>query len=610
MRLINLKTLALEEFFGDSIPRYAILSHTWEAEEISFQDYNWIINHDQELKDGIIDEFPPKQRARLQEKCESLKKRTGYSKIQRFVSLARGYHEGVVDLESRYAREIRRSIPPVGYVWVDTCCINKESSAELSEAINSMYQWYERAALCVAYLADVSSPPLHRLTTEEVKLQSDLPHSRWFRRGWTLQELLVPPFVFLHNKDWVYIAIKDEIGELLEQITGIRRLFFTARYRVEVPSVATKMSWAARRETTRVEDEAYCLMGLFGVNMPLLYGEGERAFQRLQHEILRTSDDQSIFLWGYGLPLKNLEFQRIFAPSPREFRECANMFPAGPSLPFLTTQKPSFMTNAGLHISLNLFRHPGGMYAVLPVQDDEGWLLGIPLLGPDRIGVKHLKDIEDGAAISKERHDQPLALFKADRLHAGNLIMRTLVIVQNASLPLRIRPSGTMLPNEVRLDLDYPNDIEITEHFAPALRESRDRSVALLSLRGLMERQTLPLPILRATSVTKALYFRTRVSRGTGQPSEEFVVKLTLDRKTGDVRNDGIWEWNSFRGQSTAPSLAALLLSGEEEAAGRREKTSRGIRVSVGSQIGWNRLCEPIRLGLVAFSPAENNELE
>lgn len=123
MRLINLETLALEEFFGDSIPRYAILSHTWEAEEISFQDYNWIINHDQELKDGIIDEFPPKQRARLQEKCESLKKRTGYSKIQRFVSLARGYHEGVVDLESRYAREIRRSIPPVGYVWVDTCCI-------------------------------------------------------------------------------------------------------------------------------------------------------------------------------------------------------------------------------------------------------------------------------------------------------------------------------------------------------------------------------------------------------------------------------------------------------------------------------------------------------
>lgn len=292
-----------------------------------------------------------------------------------------------------------------------------------------------------------------------------------------------------------------------------------------------------------------------------------------------------------------------FAPSSREFRECANMFPAGPSLPFLTTQKPSFMTNAGFHISLNLFRHPGGMYAVLPVQDDEGWLLAIPLLGPDRIGVKHLKDIE-------ERHDQPLALFKADRLHAGNLIMRTLVIVQNASLPLRIRPSGTMLPNEVHLDLDYPNDIEITEHFAPALRESRDRSVALLSLRRLMERQTLPLSILRATSVTKALYFRTRVSRGTGQPSEEFVVKLTLDRKTGDVRNDGIWEWNSFRGQSTAPSLAALLLSGEEEAAGRREKTSRGIRVSVGSQIGWNRLCEPIRLGLVAFSPAENNELE
>lgn len=187
MRLINIETLALEEFFGDSILRYAILSHTWEAEEISFQDYNWIINYDQELKDGIIDEFPPKQRARLQEKGESLKKRTGYSKIQRFVSLALGYHEGVVDLESPYAREIRHSIPPVNYVWVDTCCINKESSAEL-----------------------------------------------------------------------------------LEQITGIRRHFLTARFRVEVPSIASKMSWAARRETMRVEDEAYCLIGLWRQHAPSL----------------------------------------------------------------------------------------------------------------------------------------------------------------------------------------------------------------------------------------------------------------------------------------------------------------------------------------------------
>lgn len=529
MRLINIETLALEEFFGDSIPRYAILSHTWEAEEISFQDYNWIINYDQELKDGIIDEFPPKQRARLQEKGESLKKRTGYSKIQRFVSLALGYYEGVVDLESPYAREIRHSIPPVNYVWVDTCCINKESSAELSEAINSMYQWYERAAPCMAYLADVSSPPLYRLATEEVKSQSDLPHSRWFCRGGTLQGPLVPRHIFFYNKDGASIALKDDIGELLKQITGIRRHFLTARFRVEMPSIASKMSWAARRETTRVEDEAYCLIGLFGVNMPLLYGEGEQAFQRLQHEILRTSDDLSIFLWGYGLPLKNLEFQRIFDPLPREFRECANMFPACQSLPFLTTQRPSFMTNVGLHISLNLFRHPGGMYAVLPVQDAEGWLLGISMLGPDRFGVGHVKEVEDGTAIAQERHDQPLALFKPDRLHAGNLIMRTLVIVQNAPLPLRIRPSAKEQPDEVRLVLHCDDGIEITEHYAPALRVSPTRSTALAALlfRRLMEPRALPLPSFRARSLMRALYFRARLTREMQQVSEEFVVKLS-----------------------------------------------------------------------------------
>ncbi|KAK0738681.1 hypothetical protein B0T18DRAFT_422585 [Schizothecium vesticola] len=607
MRLINTETLELEEFFGDRIPRYAILSHAWDALEISFQDYSWILNYEHELKDGIIDELPPKQRARVQGKCEALKKRTGYAKIQSFVSLARGFHTGAVDPESPYAREVRIGIPPVDYVWVDTCCINKESSAELSEAINSMHQWYHRAAFCVAYLADVSSGPLYGLTTQEMKSQSDLPHSRWFTRGWTLQELLVPRHVFFHNKDWASIALKDDMAELLEEITGIRRNVFTGPFRANVPSVATKMSWAARRETTRVEDEAYCLLGLFGVNMPLLYGEGERAFQRLQHEILRTSDDQSIFLWGYGLPLKDLEFQRIFAPSPREFRECAKMFPACQALPYLPMQKPCFMTNVGLHISLNLFRHAGGMYAVLPVQDADGWLLGIPLLGPGRVG--HLRDVKDGAAVAKESHDQPLALFKADRLHAGNLIMRTLVIVQNWQLPQHVRPYATFQPDEFCLDLHCAKDIEVTEHYCPALRVSLRYSNAALCLRGLLELRTLTLPSFLARSVTGALYFRVRLSREMRQPSEEFVVKLNMDHTTGDLRKEGIWEWDSFRGPSMAPSMAALFLAGGEGAAGRTETTSRGITVSARSR--WRALGrrEDKFLCSVTLSHAKKNEV-
>ncbi|RDW56743.1 hypothetical protein BP6252_13998 [Coleophoma cylindrospora] len=248
MRLLNTHTIQLEEFF-DKVPPYAILSHTWADEEVTFQDLE-----------------KPYHTAKV-----------GYANIKETCRLARddGYQ----------------------YVWIDTCCIDKSSSAELSEAINSMFNWYKDASICYAYLADVS--PTTTVPTEQC---SPFGESRWFQRGWTLQELLASPQLVFYSSDWAPIASKNSLKELISQITNIDEAYLISQSKniavlLEKASIAERMSWASKRQTTRVEDIAYCLLGIFGLNMPLLYGEGKRAFLRLQEEIVRRFDDQSIFAW-------------------------------------------------------------------------------------------------------------------------------------------------------------------------------------------------------------------------------------------------------------------------------------------------------------------------
>jgi hypothetical protein len=175
------------------------------------------------------------------------------------------------------------------YKWIDSCCIDKSSSAELSEAINSMYKWYTNAQVCYVYLCDVDAH-------EDVK--SALRLSQWFTRGWTLQEILAPRIVEFYDRNWIEIGTKQSMSGSIAKITGIDsdHLFRGIRK----ICIAQKMSWVARRKTTRAEDLAYCLMGLFNVNMPLLYGEGaQKAFIRLQTEIMATTIDESIFAWSY-----------------------------------------------------------------------------------------------------------------------------------------------------------------------------------------------------------------------------------------------------------------------------------------------------------------------
>jgi hypothetical protein len=218
-----------------------------------------------------------------------------------------------------------------------------------------MYSWYKESQVCYAYLADI-----RRGET----LQDDLRGSNWFTRGWTLQELLAPSSVVFFDTNWNDVGTKGSLVDIISEITGIDDFV-----NFEGACVAKKMSWVAKRETTRVEDMAYCLLGLFNVNMPPLYGEGERSFMRLQLEILRTSDDESIFAWdteydswdheGSVDTLQNLN-SGLLATTPKYFMNLGSIRPLkrtdrGNDL-FSGDVQPFSMTNKGLHISLVLIQ--------------------------------------------------------------------------------------------------------------------------------------------------------------------------------------------------------------------------------------------------------------
>ena len=177
------------------------------------------------------------------------------------------------------------------YVWIDTCCIDKRSSAELSEAINSMFSWYQSAAVCYAFLADVPE------NDDPTAQGSALGESKWFTRGWTLQELLAPFSVVFYGGTWTDIGTKTSLRNQIAEVTGIDPTFLLVD-ELRGCSIATRMSWASHRIMTREEDVAYCLLGIFDVNLPTLYGECRTAFTRLQHSIIQASNDHTIFTVG------------------------------------------------------------------------------------------------------------------------------------------------------------------------------------------------------------------------------------------------------------------------------------------------------------------------
>lgn len=230
-------------------------------------------------------------------------------------------HSGEVDQKAGY-KKIQQcckvgAADGLEYVWIDTCCIDKTSSSELSEAINSMFRWYQEAQVCYAYLSDVPSGLDYR--------SPKFRRSRWFTRGWTLQELIAPRSLIFFSEGWIDIGTKWSLKSLISDITRIDVGVFNGT-RLGKFSVAQKMSWASQRETTRIEDTAYCLMGMFGIHMPMLYGEGDRAFMRLQEEILRYSDDQTILAWKAPQNEPYIGYLGGFlAPSPLAFATCGRI---------------------------------------------------------------------------------------------------------------------------------------------------------------------------------------------------------------------------------------------------------------------------------------------
>lgn len=237
MRSIDVKILKLEYFYG-LVSVYAILLHTWGAddEELLFDD----------IEDGSL--------------------RKGATIFYKVVKCcAQAEKDGL------------------NYAWIDICCIKKADPTELGEAINSMFRWYNEAAICYAYLADVSSGENGRFQLTQ------FCSCRWFKRGCTLQELLAPNNLRFYDSRWHYLGTKATRSSTIERRIGIPRHFLQGTA-LSGASVAQCMSWASRRETKREEDIAYRLLGMFDVTMPMVYGEGSyRAFTRLQQEIMRKS---------------------------------------------------------------------------------------------------------------------------------------------------------------------------------------------------------------------------------------------------------------------------------------------------------------------------------
>jgi hypothetical protein len=214
------------------------------------------------------------------------------------------------------------------WIWIDTCCIDKTSSAELTEAINWMFNYYSKARLCIAHLSDVLSSKATGVTNHHrsSKFITSFRNSAWFTRGWTLQELLAPARLEFYDRYFQHIGSKASMSEYISATTGIATKYLKGQTKFNEASIATRMSWASNRETTRLEDQAYSLLGIFGVNMPLLYGEGEMAFFRLQREILGSSDDESIFGWS-SEDAPDDEPLGMLAISPRNFRYSRDMQP-------------------------------------------------------------------------------------------------------------------------------------------------------------------------------------------------------------------------------------------------------------------------------------------
>ncbi|BCS01111.1 uncharacterized protein AKAW2_51452S [Aspergillus luchuensis] len=383
----------IQEFFDYELPPYAILSHTWGEEEVTFQEIN----------------------------AMGAKEKSGYNKIIQCCSVARadGYK----------------------YVWIDTCCIDKTSSAELSEAINSMYLWYQKSELCYAILADIQS-------------EDEIYKSRWLTRGWTLQELIAPSRVIFLNERWEVLGDRATLRDKLSKYTGIPAGILSGEEDLETSSVAQRMSWAAKRQTRRVEDRAYSLMGIFNVNMPLIYGEGENAFIRLQEEIMRISDDQSLFAW-----VSSDDRGGLLATSPAAFTQSHNIVRFNP---VGSLDSPFTVNSRGVHLDIG--------FAGISVDG-----LGLAILNckertctqgnqQDKVIAIYLKDLDFTMSQFKRVHSESFRLNNLETFRPVEYPVRRICVRGGRTMLMRkrvaakqdeISPENIHLYDQVKLPTHY-----------------------------------------------------------------------------------------------------------------------------------------------------------
>ena len=376
MRLLKTNQLSggldFASFEGDYLPSYAILSHTWSEnpdDEVLYAD----------IVSGAGHEKP------------------GWAKIRATCRQARldGYD----------------------YCWVDSCCIDKSSSADLSEAINSMWTYYSGAAKCYAYLGDVS---VEEMLATNLAL-SPFARTKWFTRAWTLQELLAPRNVVFFGREWTNLAddgvdasedlsvapigdkysLKNEIA----YISGISPQILGRDVDVGSASIAERMSWAVSRRSTGTEDIAYSLLGMFDVHMPMIYGEGRKSFFRLQHEILKQSDDPSISAWESN-KLPN-DYHGLLAGSPATFSNGGKIRPFDGS----REAAPWAMSNKGLSLELSMLYNGEETVFLAALQCQHSDMLGFP-------GI-YLKKLKDGKNIyARIRCRQLVQVYKQAPLQA------------------------------------------------------------------------------------------------------------------------------------------------------------------------------------------------
>jgi hypothetical protein len=420
MRLIDTRTIELRWFNDDEVLKYAVLSHTWGSDEVSYQEFVWI-SKAQALSKLIPSSASEDAQTTLilaamevmirgnptvpsgSVSQEDLMKRVGYSKII-------------------HAAEQARS-QGCDYIWVDTCCIDKSSSAELQEAINSMYRWYRDAEVCIVYLGDIAPPQRNGYTTASEIARAAFETCRWIRRGWTLQELIAPAICRFHFQDWTLMGEKVEFLEELADVTGIPNHVLEDSSSISEVSVAERMSWAAHRKSTRVEDVAYCLLGIFDIHMPLLYGEGDKAFVRLQEQILRTTDDYSLFAWC-DMTSQHSTYRGLLARKPEEFQHCHSIEREN-----VVSKFPISLTPIGLRVQLEFLPDPRDKSRVLAMIRSSNYL-------NQRLAIS-LKCLDGGMQYA--------------RVDAGTLV------------PIDDWPTGQLHTVYVRQKLSIPPDLTTSE---------------------------------------------------------------------------------------------------------------------------------------------------